>query len=89
MLDLESVAKPFLSQWVMHVPKGWTGSELKLWPIFLNNILVLGSSDKEQHFGCKTPVDDALWALQPHFMKNWAWRVRLVPLLSPLGHDSK
>lgn len=42
MLDFfESVAKSFLSQQDGHVPKGWTGSELKPRPIFLNNVPVL------------------------------------------------
>lgn len=41
MLDWQPVAKPFLSQRDTRVPKGWTGSELQLWPIFLNNVLVL------------------------------------------------
>lgn len=40
-LDFESVAKSFLSQRDTHIHQGWAGSELKPWPIFLNNVLAL------------------------------------------------
>lgn len=53
-LGFESVAQSFLTQWEPRVPKGWTGSELKRWPVFLNNVLLLKALikrvlDKRQH----------------------------------------
>lgn len=43
MLDFESVAETFFSQWIMYAPLGWTGSKPNLWQVFLNNSLVLGA----------------------------------------------
>lgn len=57
VLDFESVAKSSLSQQDGHVPKGWTGSELKLQPIFLNNVPVL-----------EAPLRSSIWDVKHQSM---------------------